>query len=129
LEKYGTEADQQVPASYPGAWRKMDCFIVPLCTMMFFLSFLDRTNVSNARLAGLQQELKMTNTQYSIALTVTYIPYIMVEIPTNLLYKMIGPHIMLPTMLTLWGLVCTLQGHSNVVSIVLISDVDSRSGT
>ncbi|EMD35419.1 hypothetical protein CERSUDRAFT_116188 [Gelatoporia subvermispora B] len=119
LEKSTIVSD---PVATPSSrvWLKMDCFVVPLCTMMFFLSFLDRTNVSNARLAGLQQELKMTNTQYSIALTVTYIPYILVEIPSNLLYKTIGPHIMLPTMLSLWGLVCTLQGLVHNYSGLLV---------
>lgn len=29
----------------------------------------------------------MTNTQYSIALTVTYVPYIVAELPSNLLLK------------------------------------------
>ena len=29
----------------------------------------------------------MTNTQYSIALTVTYVPYILAELPSNLLLK------------------------------------------
>jgi hypothetical protein len=29
----------------------------------------------------------MTNTQYSIALTVTYVPYIVAELPSNLLLR------------------------------------------
>jgi len=52
----------------------------------------------------------MTNKQYSIALTVTYVPYIVAELPSNLLLKAVGPNLMLPTMLTLWGVVTTLQG-------------------
>lgn len=52
----------------------------------------------------------MTNHQYSIALTVTYVPYIAAELPSNLLLKVVGPNLMLPTMLALWGIVTTLQG-------------------
>lgn len=87
----------------------------------------DRTNFGNARVAGLQKDLKMTNKQYSIALTLTYVPYIAAELPSNLLLKVrnnivhrffspdlehqtVGPNLMLPTMLTLWGVVTTLQG-------------------
>lgn len=44
--------------------------------MFYFLSFLDRSNLGNARIAGLQKSLHLTDNQYSIALTVTYIPYI-----------------------------------------------------
>ncbi|KAF9445153.1 MFS general substrate transporter [Macrolepiota fuliginosa MF-IS2] len=91
-------------------WRKLDLFLLPVVAMFYLLSFLDRTNLGNARVAGLQTDLKMTNNQYSIALTVTYVPYIVAELPSNLLLKVVGPNLMLPTMLTLWGVVTTLQG-------------------
>ncbi|KAF5355607.1 hypothetical protein D9757_012906 [Collybiopsis confluens] len=91
-------------------WRKMDWHIIPIVAMFYFLSFLDRTNIGNARVAGLQKDLKMTNHEYSIALTVTYVPYIFAELPSNLVLKAVGPNLLLPTLLTLWGIVTTLQG-------------------
>ncbi|CAA7268901.1 unnamed protein product [Cyclocybe aegerita] len=91
-------------------WRKLDMWILPVVTMFYLLSFLDRSNIGNARVAGLQKDLKMTNKEYSIALTVTYVPYIAAELPSNLLLRIVGPDLMLPTMLTLWGIVTTLQG-------------------
>lgn len=117
-------------------WRKLDIHLLPLTTMFYFLSFLvgssyfhplvqllilkrrlrhtqDRANIGNARVAGLQKDLKMSNTQYSVALTVTFLPYIVTELPSNLLLKIVGPHLMLPTMLTFWGIITTLQGIGN----------------
>ncbi|KAF9072300.1 major facilitator superfamily domain-containing protein [Rhodocollybia butyracea] len=91
-------------------WRKIDMYVLPIVAMFYLLSFLDRTNVANARVAGLQANLRMSNKQYSIALTVTYVPYIVAELPSNLMLKAVGPNLMLPTMLTLWGLITTLQG-------------------
>ena len=52
----------------------------------------------------------MSNYQYSLVLTITYIPYILVEIPASLILKRIGANILLPTMVTLWGLTTALQG-------------------
>ncbi|KAF5364845.1 hypothetical protein D9757_011276 [Collybiopsis confluens] len=98
------------PAMEKRVWRKIDFYVLPIVAMFYLLSFLDRTNVANARVAGLQTALKMTNKQYSIALTVTYVPYIAAELPSNLLLKAVGPNLMLPTMLTIWGIVTTLQG-------------------
>ncbi|KAG6808401.1 hypothetical protein H0H93_016981 [Arthromyces matolae] len=69
------------------AWRKIDFFVIPVVAMFYLLSFLDRTNFANARVAGLQKDLKMSNYQYSIALTVTYVPYIVAELPSNLILK------------------------------------------
>lgn len=40
------------------------------------------------------------------------VPYIVVEIPMNLLLKRIGPNPMLPLMVTLWGVICACQGMS-----------------
>ncbi|EKM82059.1 hypothetical protein AGABI1DRAFT_126408 [Agaricus bisporus var. burnettii JB137-S8] len=91
-------------------WRKLDLYVLPVVSMFYLLSFIDRTNVANARVAGMQADLKMTNHDYSVALTVTYVPYIIAELPSNLLLKAVGPNWMLPTMLTLWGIVVTLQG-------------------
>ncbi|KAK0188283.1 major facilitator superfamily domain-containing protein [Armillaria mellea] len=91
-------------------WLKLDLFLLPVIAMFYLLSFLDRTNIGNARIAGLQRDLQMTNKQYSIALTVTYVPYIVAELPSNLLLRVVGPNYLLPTLLTLWGVVTTLQG-------------------
>jgi len=74
------------------------------------LSFIDRVNIGNARVAGLQTDLKMSDYQYSLALTITYIPYLAVEIPASLVLKRVGANILLPTIAVLWGLITTLQG-------------------
>ncbi|KAK0539477.1 hypothetical protein OC834_000032 [Tilletia horrida] len=91
--------------------RKMDWQIVPLATLCYFLSFLDRTNIGVARLNGLLTDLGLSTTfGYPFALTILYIPYILFEIPSNLLVKRIGPGRWIPFLVTAWGLVSTLQG-------------------
>ena len=45
------------------------------------------------------------------ALTVTYVPYILAELPSNLILNRIGPRILLPTICILWGLVSSLQSQ------------------
>ncbi|KAL4067942.1 major facilitator superfamily domain-containing protein [Scleroderma citrinum] len=91
-------------------WRKLDRRILPICTMFYLLSFLDRGNIANARVAGMQTALDLSNYQYSIALTLTYIPYIAAELPSNLVLRYVGPNLMLPAMVTAWGIICTMQG-------------------
>jgi MFS family permease len=43
--------------------------------------------------------------------TVTYIPYIVAELPSNLVLKKFGPRLMLPGMCFCWGVVTTLQSQ------------------
>ncbi|KAG8763389.1 Proteasome subunit alpha type-4 [Ceratobasidium sp. 423] len=40
---------------------KIDLIVIPILTMFYLLSFLDRANIGNARVAGLQKDLHMTN--------------------------------------------------------------------
>ncbi len=108
---------------------KMDVQVVTIALIIYFLSFLDRSNIGQARLNGLEADLGMTGRDYSIALTALYVPYIVrnspsktagrmlmslppqiFEIPSNLLIKRLTPRIWLPGLLTAWGLVTTLQG-------------------
>ncbi|KAH9474603.1 putative transporter C11D3.18C [Psilocybe cubensis] len=89
---------------------KMDLTLLPVMTIFYLLSFLDRANIGNARVAGLQKSLHMTDRQYQIAVTTTYVPYILAELPANLLLRKIGPNYVMPTILTLWGIIVILQG-------------------
>ncbi|KIM38324.1 hypothetical protein M413DRAFT_30170 [Hebeloma cylindrosporum] len=92
------------------AVRRVDYTVLPVMSMFYLLSFLDRGNIGNARVAGLQQDLKMTDAQYQICLTVLFVPYIASELPSNLILRKIGPSILMPTLLTVWGIIVTLQG-------------------
>ena len=85
------------------------------------LSFIDRVNIGNARVAGLQTDLKMSDYQYSLALTITYIPYIIVEIPAGLVLKRVGANILLPTLVIVWGLTTALQGLVTTYHGLLVS--------
>ncbi|EKM76237.1 hypothetical protein AGABI1DRAFT_122806 [Agaricus bisporus var. burnettii JB137-S8] len=92
------------------AVRKLDRNLLPLMTIFFFLSFLDRTNIGNARVAGLQHDLHLTEKQYQISLTTLFIPYLLSEVPSTLLLKVIGPKRLFPSLLSIWGLITCLQG-------------------
>lgn len=50
--------------------------IIPVLAILFLCSFLDRTNVGNARLYNLEADLGMTDHQYDIGLAVFYATYI-----------------------------------------------------
>ncbi|OQU95788.1 hypothetical protein CLAIMM_01959 [Cladophialophora immunda] len=104
-------ADQELLSFDRKMLLKLDLIIIPVVALLFLMSFLDRGNIGNARVAGLQADLHLTDHQYQTALTVTYVPYIVAELPSNLLLSKIGPKILLPTLCTGWGLVTTLQSQ------------------
>ncbi|WFD33558.1 hypothetical protein MCUN1_000371 [Malassezia cuniculi] len=109
------------PEEYKRAQRvlrlKLDIQIVPICLLLYFLSFLDRTNIGQAKTFvdedgnTMVSDLGMTGVHdYQIALTVLYPLYIAFEVPANIVLKKIGPQRWIPTLVVLWGIVSTLQG-------------------
>lgn len=91
-------------------WRKVDLRLMPILALMYLLSFLDRGNIGNARLQGLQTQLHLTGNKYNIALTMFFIPYCLFECPANLVLKRFRPSRWLPGITVAWGIVMTLVG-------------------
>lgn len=52
---------------------KIDLRVIPVLSVLYLLAFLDRTNVANAAIFGLQKDLGLTATQYSTALTIFFV--------------------------------------------------------
>ncbi|GMM29556.1 Soa1 protein [Martiniozyma asiatica (nom. inval.)] len=84
---------------------KIDLCVVPPFCLLYFLAFLDRVNISNANIYGMSKSLDLSSTQFSAALTVFFVPYIVFEIVSNYLLKFIKPHIWLSAMIFLFGIV------------------------
>jgi MFS family permease len=87
------------------------------------LCFIDRANIGehittptlerishdspgNAKIAGLEADLKMQGYDFNISLSIFYISYILFEIPLNLLCKQIGPGWFIPVCCLGFG-ICT----------------------
>ncbi|KAI0731136.1 MFS nicotinic acid transporter-like protein Tna1 [Earliella scabrosa] len=101
--------------------RKLDAHLLPGLVLLYLLSFLDRSNVANARLEGLATDLNITGNQYLTSLTLYFIGYVIFEacgaakshidiVPCNVILKRTSPKIWLPTLTLLWGIVSTLMG-------------------
>ncbi|RHZ52316.1 putative MFS transporter [Aspergillus thermomutatus] len=89
---------------------KIDWHIVPCLCVMYLLAFLDRVNISNAAILGLQKDLNIENTKYNTALTIFFVPYVLFEIPSNILLKKLKPHVWLSLCMFLFGFVTICQG-------------------
>lgn len=104
--------------------------MLPCITLLFFLSFLDRTNIGkrssvevgdvrtsdvrgstvdvplmegNAKIQGMIEDLDMTGHDYNTALFIFFIPYIILEVPSNIIIKRIAPSTWLSIIMGLWG--------------------------
>ncbi|KAK4549097.1 hypothetical protein LTR36_007553 [Oleoguttula mirabilis] len=90
--------------------RKIDFRLIPPLWLLFMLAFLDRTNIGNARIQGMTKDLKMEGNDYNIALFIFFIPYILFEVPSNILIKRMKPSTWLSGLMFCWGIVTIGQG-------------------
>lgn len=73
--------------------RRIDFKVIPILFVLYVAAFLDRVNISNALTLGLQKDLKLKGDQANIALTIFFVPYILFEIPSNVLMRRFKPHV------------------------------------
>lgn len=92
--------------------RKIDIRLVPMLCMLYLTAYLDRTNIGNAKLYGLEKELNMPSNGYNTAIWVFYLTFVVMEVPSNLLmaHTKIPPHYWLGTSMSLLGIVTMCQG-------------------
>ena len=63
--------------------RKIDLTLLPAIWLMYLLSYMDRTNIGNANVAGMAKDLHLTSSQYFLILVVFFIGYVLFEVPSN----------------------------------------------
>ncbi|KAH8163909.1 hypothetical protein CIB48_g4356 [Xylaria polymorpha] len=80
---------------------------------------INDVNISYALTLGLPDELGLTGSQPNVALTIFFIPFIIFEIPSNLLLKRFRPRFWLSTCVLVFGVVTVGQGFVQNYSSLL----------
>ncbi|EKV06409.1 Major facilitator superfamily domain, general substrate transporter [Penicillium digitatum] len=92
--------------------RKLDARC-SLFVAIYIMNYLDRNNLAAARLKGLQEDLKLSNTDYSTCLSILYVGYIIMQVPSNMFINRISrPSLYISVAMLLWGVVSTLSGST-----------------
>ncbi|CAG8975395.1 hypothetical protein HYALB_00011476 [Hymenoscyphus albidus] len=94
------------PCEHPGEGklvRKLDFFILSFCCLMYFTNYLDRSNLANAYVSGMKEELGFVGNQLNQINTVFTVGYVIGCIPSNLALYNIKPRIFFPSMMVIWG--------------------------
>ncbi|CAD6454357.1 d784c3a0-d163-423c-926f-9ec128be12a0 [Sclerotinia trifoliorum] len=112
------EAAREAPSAQNGFYidpeiekrvvRKLDKRLIPLVMLLYLLSYLDRSNIGNAKTAGMTKDLDISSPEYEWLLTIFYISYIVFEW-FALMWKVLPPHVWACFCVVGWGTVATLQ--------------------
>ncbi|KAL8965447.1 MAG: hypothetical protein Q9183_003849 [Haloplaca sp. 2 TL-2023] len=88
--------------------KKLDRHLVLFIAFLYLLGFLDRSNIGNARIAGVSEDLDLTSDQYEWVLRSFYITYVLFEwMP--ILYTVLTPSTYIALCVFFWGIIASLQ--------------------
>ncbi|KAM0323837.1 hypothetical protein ACHAQA_008415 [Verticillium albo-atrum] len=96
--------------------RKLDWHIMPTLWSMYFLNYLDRNAIAQARLDGLEEDLGLVGSQYNTCISILFVGYLLMQIPSNMLMssKYVRPSIYMGVCMMTWAVVsaCTALVHN-----------------
>jgi MFS family permease len=91
--------------------RKIDIRLTPMLAALYLISHLDRSNIGNTKIEGIDKDLGITGVQWNIILSLFFVPYILLEVPSNIFLKRFKhPSWYMGVLVLSWGVVMTLHG-------------------
>ncbi|RDW89815.1 uncharacterized protein DSM5745_01590 [Aspergillus mulundensis] len=92
-------------------FRKVDVRLVPMLALLYLAAHIDRANIGNAKIEGMVTDLHMSGVQYNTVLSIFFIPYVLLEVPSNVLLKKFKrPSTYLGILVVGWGVIMTCTG-------------------
>ncbi|KAL6243182.1 hypothetical protein RBB50_009733 [Rhinocladiella similis] len=82
---------------------KFDLRILPTLAVMYLFNSLDKSNLGNAKTAGLEDDLGLKGDQYNLILSIFFVPYVLTAPFLGIAGKRYGPSRVLPIMMLCFG--------------------------
>lgn len=84
-------------------YRKVNWRIIPLFIVCFLFAYLDRVNISFAKLE-MQSDLGFSDTVYGLGASLFFVGYFLFEVPSNVLLHKIGARMWIARIMVSWGI-------------------------
>lgn len=107
------------PALEARTLRRVSIRILPFVMALYFVNYLDRTNLGIAR-THISAELQLSATMFGLAAGIFFIGYVLVEIPSNLALERFGARRWLARIAVSWGLVAAAIGFAPNAGTLLV---------
>ncbi|THW92632.1 MFS general substrate transporter [Aureobasidium pullulans] len=95
--------------------RKLDFRIMPTLWAMYFLNYLDRNTIAQARLDNLESDLGLEGNQYNTCISILFVGYLLMQIPSNMIMSTgkVPPSTYMGVCMMVWAVVsaCTALVH------------------
>ncbi|KAJ1724734.1 hypothetical protein LPJ53_001017 [Coemansia erecta] len=86
---------------------KLDIRLVPYLALLYLFNALDRGNIGNARLAGLEEGTHLKGNDFYNALSLFFAGYTISQVPNMFILKKVTPSVLVGVTMILWGICST----------------------
>ncbi|KAF4978845.1 hypothetical protein FDECE_18150, partial [Fusarium decemcellulare] len=88
---------------------KLDLMLMPISLLSFWIKNMDYSNINNAYVSGMKEELGFVGNELVQQQTVFTVSTVVAQLPFPFLFTRVPLYILLPTMELLWGVFNLLQ--------------------
>ncbi|CAP79893.1 putative transporter [Penicillium chrysogenum] len=101
------------PAEEKNVLKKLDRVILPLMALVYFFQYLDKQSINYASVFGLSEDLNLSGSQFSWAISLFYFGQLVSEYPAAYLMSRLRLKIFVGICIILWGLceMCLAATH------------------
>lgn len=100
---------------------KLDVAILTMASLGYFIKNLDQTNINNAFVSGMKEDLGLNRNQLNYMQSCWTVGYVIGQIPSNLLLTRIRPSLWIPSCEVTWSVLTIIMAKcSNVQQIYVL---------
>ncbi|KXT12287.1 hypothetical protein AC579_5655 [Pseudocercospora musae] len=86
--------------------RKIDMRLLPVLATIYSFALIDRVNLPNARIAGMDEDLQLSvGNRYTLITMMFFVPYVIFQFPANIVIRKLGACLWLSSLVVAWGVV------------------------
>ncbi|KAH8171833.1 major facilitator superfamily protein [Sarocladium implicatum] len=83
--------------------RRLDMTLMPCVWCLYFFNYLDRASIGQARLSTLEEDLNLVGSNFSSAVSILSLGYVLGQLPSNMLITKMRPSLYLCLMAIVWS--------------------------
>lgn len=84
--------------------QKLDCFLLTMLSLGWFIKYLDQTNMSNAFVSGMKEQLSMNSNEINLVDTAWTVGYVIGQLPSQIVVSKVRPSIWVPSCELVWSI-------------------------
>lgn len=99
---------------------KLDAALLTFASLGYFIKFLDQSNINNAFVSGMKEDLGLYQNQLNYMQTCWTVGYVVGQLPSNIILTKFRPSRWIPTMEVLWTVLTFSLCRANSAQTVYI---------